>query len=156
MNDRVLVEELQAWIRFSADDAKRTGDGLCAASSGNPSLPSWLGSPLFGLFFKPKSENDKYAKHVRSSGGIAIFVSDAPGAAQWVEVGRCYQRFALQSTALGIRNAFLNQPVEVPALRPQFAAFLGVGQRRPDLVIRFGRGPKMLPSLRRPLQAVLA
>lgn len=34
-------------------------------------------------------------------------------------------------------------------------AFLGVGQRRPDLVVRFGRGPKLPSSLRRPLEAVL-
>lgn len=155
MNDRAFVEELKTWIRFSGDEAVRTGDGLYAASSGNPSLPSWLGSLLFGLFFTPKSENDKYAKHVRSSAGIAIFVSDAASAAQWVEVGSCYERFALQSTALGVRNAFLNQPVEVSTLRPQFAAFLGVGQRRPDLVVRFGRGRKLPPSLRRPVQAVL-
>jgi hypothetical protein len=26
---------------------------------------------------------------------------------------------------------------------------------RPDLVVRFGRGPKMPPSLRRPIDAVL-
>jgi hypothetical protein len=62
-------------------------------------------------------------------------------------VGRCYERFALQSAALGIRNAMLNQPVEVSTLRPQFAAFLGVGKRRPDLVVRFGRGPKLPSSL---------
>lgn len=49
----------------------------------------------------------------------------------------------------------LNQPVEVPTLRPQFATFLGVGGRRPDLVVRFGRGPKLPPSLRRPVDAVL-
>lgn len=155
MNDRAFVEELKAWIRFSARDAVRTGDGLYAASSGNPSVPSWLGSLLFGLFFTPKSENDKYAKHVRSSAGIAIFVSDAENPAQWIEVGRCYERFALQSAALGIRNAMLNQPVEVPALRPQFATFLGVGGLRPDLVVRFGRGPKLPPSLRRPVAAAL-
>lgn len=101
-----------------------------------------------------KGENDKYAKHVRSSAGIAIFVSDTESKAQWVEVGRCYERFALQSTALGIRNAFLNQPVEVATLRPQFAVFLGVG-RRPDLVVRFGRGPRLPQSLRRPVPAVL-
>ena len=156
MNDRAFVEELKAWIRFSADDAVRTGDGLYSASSGNPSVPSWLGSLLFGLFFTPKSENDKYAKHMRSSAGIAIFVSDHEGPAQWIEVGRCYERFALQCAALGIRNAMLNQPVEVTALRAQFATYLGVGGRRPDLLVRFGRGPKMPPSLRRPVEAVLA
>lgn len=155
MNDRAFVEELKAWIRFSARDAVRTGDGLYAASSGNPSVPSWLGSLLFGLFFTPKSENDKYAKHVRSSAGIAIFVSEAENPAQWIEVGRCYERFALQSAALGIRNAMLNQPVEVSVLRPQFATYLGIGGRRPDLVVRFGRGPKLPSSLRRPVDAVL-
>lgn len=155
MNDPAFVEELRQWIRFSSDDAVRTGDGLYAASSGNPALPAWLGRLLFGVFFTPKSENDKYARQLRSSAGIAIFVSEVPGPAQWMEVGRCYQRFALQSAALGIRNAMLNQPVEVAALRPQFAAFLGVGARRPDLVVRFGRGPKLPASLRRPLEAVL-
>jgi hypothetical protein len=155
MNDRAFVEELKAWIRFSAGDAVRSGDGLYAASSGNPSLPSWLGGLLFGLFFTPKSENDKYARHVRSSSGIAVFVSEVESPAQWIEVGRCYERFALQAAALGIRNAMLNQPVEVSALRPQFASFLGIGGRRPDLVVRFGRGPKLPPSLRRPVEAVL-
>ena len=155
MNDRAFVEELKAWIRFSGSDAVRSGDGLYAASSGNPSLPSWLGSLLFGLFFTPKNENDKYAKHVRSSSGIAVFVSEAETPAQWIEVGRCYERFALQAAALDIRNAMINQPVEVSSLRPQFATFLGIGGRRPDLVVRFGRGPKLPPSLRRPVEAVL-
>jgi hypothetical protein len=155
MNDRAFVDELKTWIRFSSGEAVRTGDGLYAASSGNPVLPTWLGSRLFDLFFTPKSENDKYAKHMRSSAGVAVFVSDITDKTHWVEVGRCYERFALQAAALGIRNAFLNQPVEVSALRPQFAAFLGIGERRPDLVVRFGRGPKMPQSLRRPLQTVL-
>jgi hypothetical protein len=155
MNDPAFVDELKAWIRFSGSDAARTRDGLYAASSGNPSVPAWLGRLMFGLFFTPKSENDKYAKHVRSSAGIAVFVADAADPAHWVEVGRCYERFALQAAALGVRNAFLNQPVEIAALRPQFASALGIGGRRPDLVVRFGRGPKLPPSLRRPVQAVL-
>ncbi len=155
MNDRAFVEELKAWIRFSGEQAVRTGDGLYGGSSGNPSVPPWLGSPLFGLFFTPKSENDKYAKHVRSSAGIAIFISEATDKAHWIEAGRCYERFALQSAALGIRNAFLNQPVEVASIRPQFASFLGVGQQRPDLVVRFGRGPTMPKSLRRSVDSVI-
>lgn len=57
---------------------------------------------------------------------------------------------------LGIRNAFLNQPVEVASVRPRLAQELGLGGRRPDLVVRFGRGPEMPRSLRRPVAAVLA
>ena len=155
MADPAFVAELKAWIRFSGADAVRLGDGLFAASSGNPVLPAWLGSTLFDWFFTPKSENDKYAKHVRSSAGIAVFAAKSPDKAGWVEAGRCYERFALQATALGVRNAMLNQPIEVAALRAPFAASVGLGSRRPDLVVRFGRGPKLPPSLRRPVAAVL-
>lgn len=155
MNDPAFVEELKAWIRFSASDAVRLGDGLYGASSGNPSVPAWLGRLMFSAFFTEQGENDKYARQVRSSAGIAVFVGPADKKAGWIAVGRSYERFALQATALGVRTAHLNQPVEVAALRPSFADFLGVGGRRPDLVVRFGRGPTLPPSLRRPLQAVL-
>ena len=156
MNDAAFVAELKAWIRFGAEEALRTGDGLFAGATGNPTMPRWLGSRMMGLFFKPKSENERYARQIRNSAGIAVFVSERSDKAHWVEAGRCYERFALQATALGIRNAFLNQPVEVGAIRPQFAAWLGLkAGERPDLVVRFGRGPGMPLSMRRPVQAVL-
>ena len=155
MNDAAFVAELKQWIRFSDGEALQQHDGLFTKASGSLVLPRWLGSPLFNLFYTAKSENEKYAKHVRSSAGIAVFVSEASDKLHWLETGRCYERFALQSAALNIRNAFLNQPVEVPALRPQFATYLGVGAKRPDLVVRFGRGPEMPRSLRRPIDAVM-
>lgn len=77
MNDPAFVDELKAWIRFSASDAVRLGDGLYGASSGNPTVPAWLGRLMFGVFFTEKGENDKYARHVRSSAGIAVFVGPA-------------------------------------------------------------------------------
>jgi len=156
MHDPAFMEELKAWIRFSREEAVRTGDGLFSGATGNPSVPRWLGSLLFGMLFTPRSENDKYAKQIRSSSGIAIFFSEVEDKALWVEAGRCYERFALQSAALNIRNAMINQPVEVSSLRPRFAAALDLDSHRPDLVVRFGRGPKMPKSLRRPVQAVLA
>ena len=159
MNDAAFLAELKSWIRFSSADALRTGDGLYSAASGNPSMPQWLGSPLFNLMFNEKNENDKYAQQIRSSAGVAIFVSDKNDRAHWLEVGRCYERFALQTTALGIRSAFLNQAVEVSQVRKQFAQHLNIdeseGAGRIDLVIRFGRGRLMPKSLRRPVEAVL-
>ena len=155
MSDPPFVAELKTWIRFGTDEALRTGDGLFAGLAGNPAMPRWLGSRVMGLFFTPKSENERYARQVRNSAGIALFVSESSDKAHWIEAGRCYERFALQATALGIRNAFLNQPVEVGPLRPQFVSAFGLGTERPDLVVRFGRGPAMPLSLRRPVRAVL-
>jgi len=156
MADAAFVKELKTWVRFNRRDAVRTGDGLYSGATGNPTIPTWLGELAFGWFFTTKSENDKYVRQIRSSAGIAVFVGQAADKSHWVEVGRCYERFALQATALGIRNALLNQPVEVQAVRSQFAAALGLTDQRPDLVVRFGRGPTMPSSLRRPVQAVLA
>jgi hypothetical protein len=156
MKDKAFVDELKRWIRFNGADALRTGDGLFSACSGNPTVPAWLGQLMFGLFFTPEAENDKYARHVRSSAGLAVFVGRSEDPSHWVEVGRAYERFALQATSLDVRTAHLNQPIEVPALRPQFARFLGIGSMRPDLVLRFGRGPTLPASPRRAVQAVLA
>ena len=155
MADPAFVKELKTWIRFNGTDAVRTRDGLFSVSSGNPAIPAWLGNLAFGWFFTPKGENDKVARQIRNSAGIAVFVGQAADKAHWVEVGRCYERFALQATALGIRNAFLNQPVEVAAVRSPFAAALGLTGQRPDLVVRFGRGPTLPPSLRRPVESVM-
>lgn len=155
MRDPAFVRELKQWIRFNGAEATRRGDGLFAGASGNPTAPGWLGSLLFDAFFTEGSENDKYARHVRSAAGIAVFVSDVDDKQHWIEAGRCFQRFALQATALGVRTAHLNQPVELAALRPAFARALGIAGGRPDLVIRFGYGPELPRSLRRPVEAVL-
>lgn len=155
MNDQAFVRELTAWIRFSQAEAVRAGDGLFSGASGHPNVPRWVGRALMGLFFTVTSENDRYARQVRNAAGIAVFIGQRADQAHWIDVGRCYERFALQATALGVRNAFLNQPVEVGDIRPQFASWLGAPGQRPDLVVRFGHGPTMPSSLRRPVDAVL-
>lgn len=155
MADPAFIKELKAWIRFNSKAAVRTKDGLFSVASGSPEIPSWLGDMAFGWFLTTDGENDKYTRQIRSSAGIAVFVGEASDKAHWVEVGRCYERFALQATALGIRNAFVNQPVEVASVRTPFATAVGLAGQRPDLVVRFGRGPVMPRSLRRPVQAVL-
>ncbi len=155
IDDPAFVEELRDWIRFNPDDAAATRDGLYAASSGNPTMPAWLGRRLFGVFFDKEIENDKYAKQVRSSAGIVIFVAATDNREGWFNAGRAYQRFALQATVDGLKHAFLNQAVEVPSVRRALQSFLGAGDRRPNLVVRYGYGPVMPKSLRRSVDAVI-
>lgn len=155
MQDPAFVDELRQWIRFSGADAVRLGDGLFGKSSGNPDIPAWLGERIFRFVFTPQAENDKYTRQLRSSAGVAVFVAAREDEAHWTEVGRAYQRFALQATALGVRTAHINMPIEVAPLRPRFAEAIGLAGLRPDLVLRFGRGPTLPPSLRRPVEAVI-
>ena len=149
MADPAFIAELKHWLRFSPRAAMETGDGLYAASSGNPVLPDALGRLAFDRVFTAAAETDRYARHIASSAGFAVFVAEREDTAHWVAVGHACQRFALTATALGLKHAFLNQPVEVPALRPELAALIGEPGLRPDLVMRFGYGRALPWSPRR-------
>jgi len=111
---------------------------------------------MFDMVFGAKTENDKYARQLRSSAGVAVFVSEREDKEHWVRAGRACQRFALQATALDLKVAFMNQPVEVASMRPELAALIGMTGRRPDIVMRFGYGPALPFSARRTVEAVLA
>ncbi|MCY7280552.1 MAG: Tat pathway signal protein [Sphingomonas bacterium] len=150
MNDPAFMHELKQWLRFNPRQALGAGDGLYSVASGKPKLPAWFGSIMVDRFMSAKSENAKYVAQLQSSAGVAIFVSQRADKDHWVRAGRACQRFALQATALGLKHAFVNQPVEVAHLRPELAALVGMKGRRPDLVMRFGFGPTLPFSARRP------
>jgi hypothetical protein len=156
MNDEAFRKELKEWIRFGQGECVKKGDGLTAPTTGNPFVPRFLGTHILDWTTKADSENDKIAKQIASSAGIAIFWSEQDDAAHWVEAGRIYERFALTATSLNIKNAFLNQPVEVAEIRPEFAQAFGIQNGRPDLIVRFGKGGQDMPhSLRRPVSDVI-
>lgn len=155
MADASFVRELKSWLRFNPHQALRTGDGLYSVASGNPALPDWLGPFAFDWLSTAESQNDVYARQIRSSAGIAVFTGARADAAHWVAVGQACQRFSLQATALGLKHAYINQPVEVPALRADLAAIVGLPGRRPDIVMRFGYGATLPFSPRRPIDAVM-
>ncbi|WP_376696791.1 Acg family FMN-binding oxidoreductase [Wenzhouxiangella sp. EGI_FJ10305] len=153
--DSAWARELKHWIRFNGRAAARAGDGLYGPAMGSPDVPRWFGRLAMRVGFSAGNQNRKDRRQILSSSAVAVIHSESNDKPHWIEAGRCYQRLALQATVLGLRTAFINQPVEVSALRPEFAQFLGIGDRRPDLVVRIGRGPEMPRSLRRPVAEVI-
>ena len=118
-------------------------------------MPSILGSLAYDMFVSARSESERYGRQIDSSAGLAVFVGARADPQDWMKVGRAVQRFALTATSLGLKHAFVNQPVEVPELRPDLAALIGEPGRRPDIVMRFGYGPVLPFAPRRPVAAVL-
>jgi hypothetical protein len=142
------------WIRFSRDEAVRAGDGLFSGASGNPNVPRWVGRALMGLFL-PSAP-----KTIGTLGKCATPPA-SPCSSERRRITLTGSKWALlraiRAAGHSTRHSqrIPDQPVEVAAIRPQFASWLGLGDQRPDLVVRFGRGPKMPASLRRPVESVL-
>lgn len=152
--DAAFVDELIEWLRFNKKDALAAMDGLYSACSGNPEVPGWLGR-MFVAGTKPQQQADMDAKKLRSSSTAVVIASETEDKSAWVRTGQVYERLALQTTALGIKSAFLNQPIEVSELRSQFQSALGLGASLPQLLMRFGYADALPRSLRRSVDAVL-
>lgn len=153
--DAAFVKELTAWLRFNKREAMTMLDGLYSASSGNPQAPRWLGR-FFLARTNPQQQADSDARKLRSSPGAVVIAANTDDKAAWVRTGQVYERLALQLTALDLKSALLNQPLEVATLRSQFQNALGLGSALPQLLVRFGSSAATLPrSLRRPVEDVL-
>ncbi len=155
LNDQAFRKELLAWIRFNPGEALRSGDGLSGRTSGQPSLPRWIARHLIGLVLTAKGQNEIDIRNIRSSSAIAIIVATGNDSAAWIDAGRACQRLALRATALDLRSAFINQPIEVPTLREQLESWLGLNGMHALIMIRLGRAPLAPYSLRRPLEQVI-
>jgi hypothetical protein len=152
--DRAFLEELITWLRFNKKEALATLDGLYSRCSGNPTVPRWLGR-MFVAGTKPQQQADADAEKLRSSAGAVVVATEADNKAAWVRAGQVYERLTLQLTALNLKSALLNQPIEVAELRGQFQSALTLGARLPQLLVRFGYAEALPTSLRRPVEQVL-
>jgi hypothetical protein len=147
------VDELKRWTRFDDASALETRDGLAPAPAGRTSLPPFIGEALFNLLATADRNNDRLVTAVRSSAGLVAFVSAVNDRTHWVETGRAFQRFALLTTALGIRHDWVNPPADLPEFRPRLGMELGEPAGRPALLVRFGYGPMRPRSLRRAISS---
>jgi hypothetical protein len=154
LGDRGFRGELVDWVRFNPAAALRRRDGLAGRVNGQPPLPTPLGRLLAPLVIRADTQVQHDRERITSSAGVAVFATSADDRTSWVEAGRCFERFALRADLLGVRTAFINQPLEVAALRPKLATTLGISGR-PQLLVRFGYAPYAPYSLRRPIDDII-
>ena len=155
MTDDKFKTEMVHWVRFNDREALASRDGLLGRGSGNPSLPRWVAQLFIGSALNAQTQDKKDELNIRSSAGLLLFTSQRNDPAAWLDTGRAHERFALLATALGLKNSYINQPCEVPELRAQVQTHLSLNGGFPQLLARFGYGPAMPRSLRRPVSEVL-
>ncbi len=152
--DQAFIDELLTWLRFNKSEAFQTLDGLYTRCTGNPEVPRWMGK-LFVTTASAGQQAQTDEKNLRSSSGFFVIISEQDDKQHWLGTGRVYERLALNLTALKIKSAFLNQPIEVAGLRAEFQSYLNIGTAQPQLLMRFGYADPMPHSLRRPVEEIL-
>ena len=149
------VDELLQWIRFNEKTAIEKLDGVFSGTVGRPSVPGWLGK-IVVAGASPKKQADRNEQLIRSSSGLVIFTAIRNDVLSWINAGRCFERFALTATSLGIHHAHMNMPCEVASSRQKLARFLNLQHgEQPVLMVRIGYSSKMPYSYRRPAEQVL-
>jgi hypothetical protein len=154
LSDSSFRRELVAWIRFNPRSALLTRDGLAGRVSRQPPLPTAVGRFLAPVLISASQQVKADTARIRTSAGIAVFLTSEDTRRAWIKAGRAYERFSLRAELLDIRSAFINQPIEVPELRTKLRAFLETTEY-PQLMVRYGRAPRMPYSLRRPVDEVI-
>lgn len=151
MQNPAFRAELAQWLRPGhAPD----GDGMSIASFGYRDNLSGAAAAVIRTFDLGAGIAARDRQLVAGSPVLALLFTDQDGPADWLRTGMALADILLEATAAGLQAAFLNQPVEIPELRAGLGAIVG-SRRIPQLLMRFGRGPKVPPSGRREARLVI-
>ncbi|MFF1819307.1 Acg family FMN-binding oxidoreductase [Kribbella sp. NPDC058245] len=85
---------------------------------------------------------------------LAVLATRFDGPIEWLRAGQAMERVLLEATRHGLATSLLNQVIEHAELRWQINDPLGPWQR-PQGVFRFGYGPPVPPTPRRPIADVV-
>lgn len=150
-----LRRELAAWIH---PNRSRRADGMPASTIGMGDLSS-IAAPFVVRTFdlgKGRAARDRELAEGSPLLGVLGTRGDGPG--DWLAAGEALSAVLLDAAARELAASYLNQPVEVAALRPRLGEMFpeaGI----PQLVVRLGT-PAFAPpesdrSSRRPLEDVV-
>jgi hypothetical protein len=149
--DASFRRELAAWVH-SRRAASR--DGMSGYAFGMPDLLSPVGALIIRTFDMGKGQAAHDRALAEGSPAIGVFTTAADRPIDWMAAGQAMERSLLAITAAGFTYSYLNQPIEVPSLRPRLSRLLGTSEF-PQILIRVGRGPELLPAVRRVVDDVM-
>lgn len=150
MADERWRAELADWVR---PNDSGEGDGISGDAFGLPGPISAMAPWLIRNLNVSEQRGKRDRELVDQAAGlIAITGDDDPPAL--IRTGETLEHLLLFLTSLGLQYAFVNQPVQVAALRRELWTLIRT-PRPPQVMIRIGYGASTLrPMPRRPLEAV--
>ena len=150
-DDPRFREELATWMR---DNRTERDDGMPGFALGLTNLEARLAPFLVRTFDRGDGVAARDQRLSLGSPLLAVLGTPQDEPLPWLRAGEALEHVLLLAQSEGVTASFLNQPVEVPALRERLASELGV-VGKPQLVLRLGYATPSLRTPRRPLGEVL-
>jgi len=150
--DPAFREELAAWLR-----SNRLGvsDGMPGYSLGMGDLAAQIAPVVVRTFDRGDGEAARDLELAEGAPVLAVIGTLHDQPRDWLYTGEALGRMLLRATVLGLSASFLNQPVEVPSLRPEVARVVGI-DGLPQLIVRIGYAARETrPTPRRAIEEVL-
>lgn len=140
--DDAFRAELAHWLRSNWTER---GDGIPGFSQGLGVIESYVGPWVVRTFDVGDGTAAKDERLADGSPVLVLLGTDADTRDRWLAVGQALSRLLLVAQSYGLAVSYLNQPVEVPEVRPAVAGLAGrVGF--PQLLLRLGY-PTSVPPL---------
>ena len=137
--------ELAQWMH-----PRRQGDGLSM-----PGLAVPIAQAVVRTFDMGHGVGAKDQELADASPLLAVLGTTADSPEHWLIAGQALQRVLLKASTLDLQASYLNQPVQVPALRPRLQQLLGQ-KGLPQIVLRLGHPATALATAsRRPMDEVI-
>ncbi|MDF1570633.1 MAG: hypothetical protein P1P82_03345 [Bacteroidales bacterium] len=154
--NKAFVRELVDWLRFNEKEAIKKGDGIWNATMGLPATGRAIGSFIMKRLVTPRSEAKRWKKLFRKSAGFVLFSVAQHDPEHWIRLGRSFQRFGLETTAMGLKHAHMNMPLEEELVREKVSGAFDLGEMMPLLLLRIGYADPGPYSFRRNLYEMIA
>jgi len=151
MADSRFRREVAAWIH---PNRSASHDGMPAYALGLGGLTSSFAPIVVRTFDMGKGQAAKDRQLATGSPVLAVLGTDDDAPADWLSAGQALDRVLLRARAEEIWASFLNQPIEVPELRPKVRDLLG-RKGYPQLLLRMGYGRDIKSTPRRTAGEVL-
>lgn len=155
MGDPHFRRELASWIHPARHGSR---DGMPGTALGVSRILESLASPGISVVVRTFDLGKGVAARDRAlaekSAALAVLWTAGDSPRQWILAGEALAKILLIAAASEISASYLNQPIEVAALRPMLAQAIGV-TGHPQVLLRFGYGASPEPTPRRPVEEVL-
>jgi nitroreductase len=149
--DQKLAEDFDHTVELASWVGSTGADGIPASALG--SQPDKLPAPVRD-FGRTSPSVVRPAAHFESLPQLAVLSTarDEPG--DWLRAGQALQRVLLTATRDGVATSLLYQPIELQDMQQPDAEWWP-WREHPQIIVRFGYGPRGPDSPRRPRTDVL-